>query len=205
MLVGCLVALAVLLVGGGGAAYYFFGRPILAGFNAARDLGRIQQIEGRVTNRSSYPRPADGLLTSQQVDRYMAVSSQVYDRLENRVAVLDERYRDLDRDGPSLSGFSQAASAWAELLKLIVDAKQTQVSALNANAFSLAEYAWVREQVLSAAGFAVMQVDLTALVNEGGEPTSRQPVAQAPQANVDLVAPFAQEIEKLVPLAVFGL
>ena len=205
VLVGCLVVIGVLLVGGGAAAYYFIGRPAISAFNAARDLGRIQQLEGRVSNRSNYGAPPDGLLSAQQVERYLAVSRQVFNRMENRVGVLEERYRDLDRAGPTFSGFSQAASAWADLLRLIVDAKETQVNALNANGFSLAEYAWVRGQVLSAAGHSLFQVDLAALVNETNDPTLRQQAAPVPQANVDLVAPYGRELERLVPLAVFGL
>ncbi len=207
-LVGCLVVLAVVLVGGGAAAYYFIGRPALAAFNAARDLGRIQQIESRVSNRASFTPPADALLTEQQVDRYLSVSRQVMSGLEARVAVLDERYRELSTgssSSPSFAGLREAASAWADLLRLIVQAKETQVNALNSNGFSLAEYRWVRSQVLGAAGVSFFEVDLTTLIEQAGDPTVRRPTATVPQANVDLVAPYVDELERLVPLAVFGL
>ena len=205
VLVGCLVAVAVVLIGGGAAAYYFVGRPALAAFNAARDLGRIQQIENRISNRSSFTPPSDSLLTAQQVERYLAVSRQVFGRLENRVGVLDERYREINGSGATFAGFRQAASAWADLLSLVVEAKETQVDALNSNGLSLAEYGWVRSQVLAAAGVAFFEVDLAALVNQANDPAVQRQASQAPQANVDLVAPYAQELEKLVPLAVFGL
>ncbi|MBX3142710.1 MAG: hypothetical protein KF813_03055 [Trueperaceae bacterium] len=205
VLVGCLVTVAVVLVAGGAAAYYFLGRPALAAFNAARDLGRIQQIENRINDRSSFSPPSNGLLTPQQVERYLTVSRQTYSRLENRVEVLDERYRDINRSGATFTGFRQAASAWADLLRLVVEAKETQVNALNANGFSAAEYSWVRSQVLTAAGVSFFEVDLAQLVADGSNPTRQQQASQVPQANVDLVAPYTQELEKLVPLAVFGL
>lgn len=205
VLVGCLVTVAVVLIAGGAAAYYFLGRPALAAFNAARDLGRIQQIENRISNRSSFNPPSDALLTPQQVERYLTVSRQVYSQLENRVEVLDERYRDINRSGATFAGFRQAASAWADLLRLVVEAKETQVNALNSNGFSAAEYSWVRSQVLTAAGVSFFEVDLAQLVADGSNPTRQQQAAQVPQANVDLVAPYTQELERLVPLAVFGL
>src|SRR5690606_1364209 len=148
---------------------------------------------------------ATALLTPQQVERYLTVSRQVYGRLEDRVQVLDERYRDISASGATFASFRQAASAWADMLKLIVEAKETQVNALNSNDFSLAEYSWVRSQVLAAAGVPYFQLDLAALVNQDDGTTVQQQQAQAPQANVDLVAPYAQELERLVPLAVFGL
>ncbi len=205
VLVGCLVTLAVVLIAGGAAAYYFIGRPALAAFNAARDIGRIQQIEGRVSNRQSYSPPATGVLTQQQVDRYLAVSRQVMRRLENRVEVLEERYQDLDEVGPGFAGFRQAASAWADLLRLVAEAKQTQVDALNAERFSLSEYSWVRSQVLRAAGFSYFEVDLAALVDQAGDATTLSENDPVPPQNAALVAPHAQELERLLPLAVFGL
>lgn len=205
ILVGCLVVVAVVLIAGGAAAYYFLGRPALSAFNAARDLGKIQQIERRVSNRSSFSPPASGELTAQQVDRYLAVSGQVMSSLENRVEVLDERYRDLSSRA-NFTGFREAIFAWSDLLRLIVEAKEAQVDALNSSGFSLDEYSWVRSQVLTAAGITFFEVDLAQLVADAADPTvQRQQAAQVPQANVELVAPHAQELERLVPLAVFGL
>ncbi len=208
LLVGCLVAFAAFLVVGGGAVYYFIGRPALAAFNAARDLGRIQQLDSRVTNRANFAAPADGLLTEEQLNRYLAVTRQVTNGLQSGMDVLDERYREVSAGSsstPSFAGFRQAAAAWADLLKLILQAKETQVTALNSNGFSLAEYRWVRSQVLSAAGLSFFEVDLSTLLDQAGNPNVRRPTATVPQANVDLVAPHTSEIEKLVPLAVFGL
>lgn len=207
-LVGCLVALAVFVLAVGGAAYYFLGRPALAVFNATRDIGRIQQLDSRVSNRASFTPPSDGLLSQQQVDRYLSISRQVVSGLESGVAVLDERYREVSAGSsgtPSFAGFQQAASAWADLLKLVVRAKETQVNALNASGFSLAEYRWVRSQVLGAAGVSFFEVDLTTLLEQAGNPEVRRPTATVPQANVELVAPHVDELERLVPLAVFGL
>lgn len=204
-LVGCLVVFGVLLIGGGAAAYWFVGRPALNAVSAGRDLAKIQQIEGRVSDRSSFAPPADGVITAQQLDSYLAVNRQVMTRLESRFETFDERYQELSRTNFSLGGLRQAANAWADLLRLLVDAKETQVNALNANGFSLSEYAWVRSQALSAAGLSLVEVDLDALVNQQSDPTVRRQLEAIPQANRDLVAPYARELESALPLAVFGL
>lgn len=205
VLVGCLVVAALVLVGGGAAAYWFIGRPALNAVNAGRNLVRIQQLEGQVSDRSTFAPPSDGVLTPQQVERYLAVNRELMTSLESRVAVLDERYKEIERTEASFAGLRQAASAWADLLRLIVDAKETQVAALNANGFSLSEYDWVRTQTLSAAGLPLLQVDLAALVNEDGAATLPRRIADVPQANRDLVAPYSDELQRTLPLAVFGL
>ena len=203
VVVGCLVVLVIVIFGGAAVAYFVVGRPALAAINAARNLGRIQVLESRVSDRSSFNAPSDGLLTSTQVERYLRVARQVRADIADRVSVLEERYQDVSSDG--FRGLREAAGAWADLLRLIVEAKETQVAALDGEGFSLSEYAWVRRQVLSAAGLQLQQVDLAALVNDAADPTVVPPPASAPQANVDLVAPYVDEVMDLAPLAVFGL
>ena len=203
VVVGCLVVLVIVIFGGAAVAYFVVGRPALAAINAARNLGRIQVLESRVSDRSSFDAPSDGLLTSTQVERYLRVARQVRADIADRVSVLEERYQDVSSDG--FRGLREAAGAWDDLLRLIVEAKETQVAALDGEGFSLSEYAWVRRQVLSAAGLQLQQVDLAALVNDAADPTVVPPPASAPQANVDLVAPYVDEVMDLAPLAVFGL
>lgn len=201
---GCLIVFLVVLVAGGAAAYYFIGRPAMAAISAARDLGRIPQIEARVTQRATYQPPAGGDLDAQQVERYVAAARQVMGRLQDRMSVLDERHRELSRGGSNI-GFRQAFDAWTDLIRLVVQAKEYQVEALNAHGFSLSEYAWVRSQVLAAAGHTVAQVDLAQLLANADDPTVRQQLQQVSQANIDMVAPYLQQLEDFVPLAVFGL
>lgn len=208
VLVGCLVAFAALLVIGGGAVYYFIGRPLLATFNVARDLSTIQQLDSSVTNRSNFAAPSDGLVTEQQLSRYLAVSRQVTNDLQAGMSAIEELHREVSAGSsstPSFAGFRQAAAAWTDLLKLVLKAKETQVNALNSNGFSLAEYRWVRSQVMAAAGLAIFEVDLSTLLQEDSNPAVRRATATVPQANVELVAPHIAELEKLLPLSALGL
>lgn len=205
VIIGCLVVLGIVVFGGAAVAYFVVGRPALNALNAARNLGRIQELDSRVTNRAGFSAPADGVLTSSQVDRYLVVARQIRDELEGRVSVLQERYDDVNDTGDGFSGLREAAGAWADLLRLVVEAKETQVEALNGQGFSLAEYSWVRRQVLSAAGLPLLHVDLAALVNDGANVSVQRQEEPAPQANLALVAPHAGEVEEFAPLAIFGL
>jgi hypothetical protein len=58
---------------------------------------------------------------------------------------------------------------------------------------------------MEAAGVPLFQVDLAALLENDLDPTERTQAEPAPPANVQLVAPYREEIERLMPLAVFGL
>ena len=204
LLVGCLVVLAVILVGGAATASWLLGRPALSAFNAARDLARIELSESQVSSTVPFEPPAGGELTEQHLERYLAVSREVMASLGGHMDVLDERYQELS-DLDSFSGFRQAIFAWSDLLRLVAEAKDTQIDALNANGFSLAEYAWVRSQALRAAGVDYFMVDFAQLVADSSDPIMQQEDPEVPRANVELVAPYAQELMRLAPLAAFGL
>lgn len=198
------VLLLALLVGGGALAYVYVVRPAMGAVNAAKDLAQIQQIESRVRDRSTFAAPGDGVLTSAQVDRYLGASRAIISGLEGRLAKLQDRYEQIEAEGRD-PGLRELARAYADILRLLVEAKELQVEALNANGFSLSEYAWVRGQVIRAAGFETFQVDLTALANDSNSSAVRELQASVPAANVELVRPYAEELEVMLPLAAFGL
>jgi len=199
-----LVVVGVLIAGGAGLAYYYVVRPAMGAVNAAKDLAQIQQIEARVRNKSNFAAPSDGVLVQAQVDRYLSASRSILTGLEGRLGSLQSRYEQIDAQGrdPNLR---ELATAYADILRLVVEAKELQVEALNTNGFSLAEYGWVRGQVIRAAGFETLQVDLTALANDESGAALRQVQASVPTTNVELVSPYAEELEAMVPLAAFGL
>ncbi|MFO7544879.1 MAG: hypothetical protein R6W77_05230 [Trueperaceae bacterium] len=203
-LVGCLVVVLGVVVVGGVLAYTYLVRPAMGAVGAARDLARIEQIENRVRDKSTFRAPSDGELTEAQVERYVAAARQIVDDLEGQVNELDARYQQIEAQDRN-PGLRELASAYGDILRLIVDAKEAQVEALNAHGFSLAEYAWVRNQVIRAAGFSAYQVDLAALAEPGGDDALREIQADVPEANVALVTPYVEEMERFLPLAAFGL
>src|SRR5690606_21907638 len=158
------IVLLVLMVGGGTLAYVYVVRPAMGAVNAAKDLAQIQQLENRVRDRSVYTAPGDGALAQAQVDRYLGASRAILAGLEGRIERLQDRYQQLEIEGRD-PGLRELASAYADILRLVVEAKELQVEALNANGFSLSEYAWVRGQVIRAAGYETFQVDLSALAD----------------------------------------
>ena len=203
--IGCLAVVALVVVGGGGALYYFVGRPVLNVVNAGKSLARVSQLEQKVSNKARFNAPSGGELQEAQLQRYLSVSRSVMSHLEGRASELERRYQQLS-DSNSV-GLRDVVNAYADILKLVADAKEQQVASLNQHNFSLAEYDWVRTQVLAASGNAVSYVDLARLAEGDSSDVfeasdSRVTVVDA---NVELVKPYSEELARFVPLAVFGL
>ena len=117
----------IAVIGVGGAlAYRYVGRPALATMNAARELARIPQIENRVQNRASFSPPADGVLTQGQVDRYLRAANGIRTDLEVMGADLGARFEALEERNDARA-VRDLAIAYAELVRLIVRAKEVQV------------------------------------------------------------------------------
>ncbi|CAN5802633.1 hypothetical protein BH23DEI1_BH23DEI1_13060 [soil metagenome] len=207
-LIGCAVVLIVVLLIGGALTWWFVGRPIAQIARAAQDVARVQQIDARVTNRATFDEPASGALTEAQVERYVAVLGRMNGDLEREARILEERYEELDGRRPQWTDVPRLAGAYADFLRLLVRAKEVQVEALNAERFSLEEYAWVRREVLRAAGLPGSGYDLGAFVDgvTGGDAvTTSVAPAQAPPANVALVERHRERLDELAFLAVLGL
>ena len=203
--IGCLAVVALVVLGGGGALYYFVGRPILNVMNAGKSLARVSDLEKKVSNRSRFAPPNDGELDEAQLQRYLSVSRSVMSHLEGRASELERRYQQLS-DSDSV-GLREVVNAYADILRLVADAKDRQVAALNQHDFSLDEDDGVRTQELTASGNVVNYVDLTRLADGDSdnvfEATDSSTTVVA--TNVTMVEPYAEELARFVPLAVFGL
>lgn len=202
--VGCL-AVVVLVVGTGGVlAYTYIGRPAIATLNAAREIARIPQIERRLQNQAGFTPPADGVLTENQVERYLRAAAHVRTELEAMGAELGARLEALE-DRRDAMAARDLAIAYADLVRLVVRAKEVQVEALNGERFSLGEYAWVRTQVLAAAGLATYEVDLQAIREASVGSAMSEIRTTVPDENVALVESLSVDLEEYLPLAAFGL
>lgn len=204
--IGCGAVFLVLFVAGAGVAWWFIGRPAASMVGAVRDVQRIESIREDIRNESAYQPPADGVLAEAQVRRYLDVQRAMRSRLEERVQTLRERYEEVDQQGRDPTP-AELAQAWVDTTGLLVEATEAQVDALNAQDFSLDEYRWVRGQVLVAAGFAAPGYDITDLTGDGPAPGEAiaPGATDVPEANVQLVAPHAEELEQTLPFAWFGL
>ena len=208
-LFGCLGVILVLLIALGAAGWWFVLRPFQQMAAVVQEVATIQQLDQRVTNTESYTPPDGGELSEAQVTRYVSVLRSVRDDLDVRLAQLEARYGDIGGRQPELMDVPRLASAYVDLFRLLVQAKEAQVAALNAEGFSLAEYRWVRSQVLIAAGLQGAGYDLSSFVQalaDGQDPTAPPPApAAAPAANRALVEAYVDELDDVAILALLGL
>lgn len=206
--IGCGVVLVVLLLVGGGLTWWFVGRPLQQVFAAVRDAERIAAADARVTNRAPYAPPADGLLTDDQVARFVAVLERTERDVSGRMSELQARYEDLDGRRLEWTDAWRLADAYAGFLRILVDTREAQLDALNAERFSVAEYAWVRAEVLRAASLPGGAYDvggfLDAFLDQGAVP-DRPRTDPAPAANVALVATYRDRLDQVAFLSAFGL
>jgi hypothetical protein len=206
-LIGCGATLAIVLLVGGGGAWWFVGRPLLQVYGAVQDVQRIETLDARVSNRAPYAAPADGLLSEIQVTRFLGVQRRMGDAVTGRLERLQGRFEELDGREFRWSDALRLAGVYTEFFQAIVETKESQVAALNAEGLSVAEYAWVRREVLRAAGVEAAP-DLGAVVGamtSGAGDVAMVRPAGAPQANRDLVERYREELDETIFLAVIGL
>jgi hypothetical protein len=213
--IGCgVVALLAIVVGAIGV-YYVMHRvgSTVASFAA---LGSIPDIERQVQDKNPYAPPASDEFTEAQLARLLAVQATVRQKLGDRFAVLDSKYRTLSEtlkqrdatvmDAPAL------LSAYSDLATAYLDAKRWQVEALNEQHLSLAEYRWIRKQAYAAIGLTVMNVDIGEIIDDvkaGRNPPPQQVEMvvgpTGPEQNRTLVEPHRKALEDNVALAFLGL
>jgi hypothetical protein len=206
-LIGCGVTLLVVLVLGGAAAWWFVGRPLLAVYDAIQQVERIETFDARVRNRTPFVEPAGALLEEVQLTRYLAVQRRMGDELVDRLGRLEGRFRELDGRTFAWTDVFLLGQAYSDFFGMLVETKEAQVAALDEQGFSVAEYAWVRREVLRAAGLAAAP-DLGSFVAglTGGDGVAPALLGgDAPQANRELVERYRDVLDERVFLAVIGL
>ena len=206
---GCLGVVLVLVLALGGAAWWFVVRPLQQMAAVVEQVAAIEELDERVTNRSPYVPPEGGELSEAQVERYVAVLETVRADLDQNLRQLQQRYEDLDGREPELADIPRLAGAYLDLFRLMVQAKEAQVAGLNAQGFSLEEYQWVRGQVLGALGLEGAGYDIADFAqafSEGRDPTTqRAPSAPVPAANRSLIESYADQLDEIAFLVLFGL
>jgi hypothetical protein len=213
--IGCGVVLVLAGVVVAGASYYVY-RQARAMFVQLQQLDRVPEIERGVRARPGYEPPASNEITTAQVEKLVKVQALVRQRLGQRFTELEGKYKTLmDKkdatvvDLPALLGaYRDVASAWME-------AKRSQVDALNTVDLSLDEYKWIREQCYRALGAPYMDFDVAKIVEQirSGNTSSNNPPGQirgsigpaGPESNRKTIEPFKKQLEDNLALASFGL
>ncbi len=205
VLFGCLAVFVLVLGVGGFLAYRFVYQPIRNVAANVMELENLTKLNEEIRSRVEFVAPEGNILTQEQVDRFMNVQQGMRETLQGTFGQLEQKYKDIEAQTENQAmNIRQLFGAYSDLFKLIVEAKQVQVQQLNEYGFSLPEYQWVKEQVLGASGFPIAGFDLSQIMNEGAE-TVTKVLEDVPQQNVDLLAPYKENLEQYLSFSFFGL
>lgn len=207
-LLGCGFVALVLLVVGGALTWRFVGQPVWAVVTAVRDVQRADALDGRLANRAPYVPPADGSLTEAQVERFVAALERTAGGAQARLDVLQRRFAELDGRDFAWTDLWRLGDAYAGFLQLLVETKEGQVAALDAERFSAEEYAWVRAEVLRAAGLpgaGYGVAEFAGALTGAASLEGRADPTAVPAANVALVARVRERLDAVAFLAALGL
>jgi len=205
--IGCAAVLVILTVGGVGVVWFKFGDDISAGIDAVQGVAKLapqfEELNDSIENRASYAPPADGELSEDAFQRFLAAQRQMRTELEGRLEELQSKYEALEQEideRGGQAGISDMMGAYGDLADLLVDAKRAQVEAINDHDFSLQEYNWVRDQGYRAIGESVAVAAIAA------NPTASTAFqASVPEATREMVEPHREELMKAHVLAWWGL
>jgi hypothetical protein len=212
--IGCGLALLIVLVVGVGAGYWFVYRPAQAYLASFRQLGEIAELDKRVANKSTFTPPDNGELTKATVTRFVKVQEEIQSRLGGRAAELKAKYDQIEaaqKGDKRSASFGEVLGAMKDLAGIIVEGKRAQVEALNQSQFSLEEYQWVRQAVYAAAGVTLSEIDLRNIASAAQtgkrdvEVKTAEVTREVPEINKELVKPYAQKLQEWMGLAFFGL
>jgi hypothetical protein len=212
LLVGLLVIFVLAGLAAVGAGYYVY-RQIRSTVSQFAELGQVPGIERGIRLKGSYAPPASGELTAGQVERFMRVQAGVRQKLGERMKEFERKYKALsEKDEPSLSDAPAVIAAYRDLASTWLDAKRSQVAALNDAGLSLDEYQWIRDQAYRALGIPYVDLDLRKLTEDVQGSAASQVSrlrgaleASGPELNRELIAGFKKQLEDNVALASFGL
>lgn len=192
----------------GWAAYAFLIRPAQT---LVSEFRQVIGLDNRVERQTAYTPPPDGLLSSDQVRRFLQVQRSVKQQLGERYQRIEARLNQLAQQqvGQLVLDYRAALDLFRYSSSLVLEAKGVQVQALNRQGFSPEEYAWVRSQVYAALGYGVPNLDpqeiLRQIAARDFNPRVELAKPEAPPANQRLVEPYRDELVSYYPFTWFGL
>ena len=220
--VGCLLAGVLLTVLMGAAAYVVWDylspivRTVTGVTSGVTGLGGLGAIEQELTTTAPFAAPESGELTAPQVDRFLRVQRRVRLALGARVEAFGAKYRALSGprpDGtPRVPTLPELLTGIGDLSTVYLDAWRAQVEAMNTEAFSRDEFAWVRSRVYQTAGLDAVRYDardlervIEAMTRGAQVEAPAVTLPDAPAPNRALVKPHLDEMKAWLAMAVFGL
>ena len=216
---GCLIVFAIALVGLGVAGFYAYraARPMID--SAADYVSRARELatlSDQVRNQSAYEPPANGQLTSAQVDRFLAVQTRVRSELGDRWTTFETKAQALKEKAAEKQSdwsFNDISTIFSDFTGIYLEARKVHVNALNVHKFSDEEFSWVRLRVYEAAGMHLAgSIDTSAIQEMARESAQKTgvsipdlPMPDVPEANIKLVTPHAAKLKEWLPMAMLGL
>ena len=160
LVIGCGLALVLVAIAASAGFYYFVYRPARTFVASMSQLGEVAELDAKVANTRPFTAPADDTLTEAQVKRFVAVQESLHARMGTRATELQAKYKAIEeRKDVGSVALTDLVGAYRDLFGVIAEAKRAQVDALNAQAFSLDEYAWVKSRFYEAAGVTATGID----------------------------------------------
>ena len=219
LFVGCLIVLMIALVGFGVAGYYVYraARPMID--DAADYVSRARELatlSDQVKAKTPYEPPANGELTTGQLDRFLAVQARVHSELGDRWTELENKAAALKKNADEKESdwsFSELSAVFSDFTGIYMQARKAHVNALNIHKFSDEEFSWVRMRVYEAAGMQLAgSIDISAIEQMANESAQKSgvtlpdvPTPDVPKANIKLVKPHAAKLKEWLPMAMLGL
>ena len=216
---GCLIVLVIAMIGFGVAAFYAyrFARPMIDDASNYLDQAReVTRLADDVRIKTEFVPPANGELTSVQVERFLAVQTRVRSELDSKWTDIEKEAGVIRAKADSNSKdwtLSEFTNVFSGLATIYLDGRKAQVKALNIQRFSEGEYDWVRKRVYEAAGVELAgSLDLSKIKEMAREGADKSGVTvpsvdllKIPEKNVALVKPHAAKVREWIPMAVLGL
>ena len=210
--IGCGLALLITGIAAAGVAFYVF-RQVSTTVAQFAELGKLSDIEKDVRNKVSFTPPSTEELTEAQLEKLVKVQTHVRQKLGEQMKTFEVKYRALaEKKDATLADAPELLNAYRDLAATWMDAKRSQVEALNNANLSLDEYRWIRHQAYRALGQPFVDLDIARIMDEA----KRGVTAQAgelrgaigpdgPEVNRKLVEKFKKFLEDNIALASFGL
>ncbi len=215
VILGCLGVGILATIAGGFLIWSLFVSPLMSGMAVLED---IHEANERIFDRSSYTPPADGELTAGQVDRFVAVQTEIQSRLEDQLAEYQDKYEELGRqweDQDRDPSIREMMNVWEDVVQFFAEAKQIQVDALNEQNFSLEEYRWVQQSFYQALGVELFPYNLDEMARAAQDgdfdfdldefESMQQDLEDIPEQNRQLVQQYMENADAWITFAWFGL
>ena len=197
--VGCLIALLVVALIIGGLVWWFVIRPVQGIIGNITNLSQLEELDRQIRNTSAYTPPSSGEISPDQLERLLSVQRSIQTQVGGKLQQLEGKFNEVGGQD-----FARALEGFGDLFKVLVEAKKSQVDALNAQNFSKNEYRWVRDGTFQALSQVTGQ-PFTGFPDLRGETPQIYTPSIPSSANVERVTPFKGELLESLPMHLFGL